>query len=110
MTDALQEFARRQDALDDPRKFREFMSEAEHLDFKFEPAAHHLVMLEEFQWWIDTPGAKLQIFMPFGSAKTTYSSIQLPLWIWARDPTASILCSANTKTSLNHWLDGVGML
>ena len=58
-------------------------------------------MLKEFAWWIDTPNAKLQVWLPFGSGKTVYSSIQLPLWIWiwiwARDPEASILCASNTQ-------------
>lgn len=97
MSDALRELLRRQDALDSPERFREYMAESGHLDFMFEPALHHRVMMEHFQWWLDTPGAKLIIEMPFGSAKTTYSSIQLPLLIWARYPTSSVLCSANTQ-------------
>ena len=91
------EYERRRDAVATPAAFREYMSGSGLLDFKFEPAAHHIRMLDEFQWWIETPSAKLQIWLPFGSGKTVYSSILIPLWLWARDPTATVLCASNTQ-------------
>jgi predicted phage terminase large subunit-like protein len=93
----IREFKAAEDALVDPVAFRAWMASSDLLDWVHEPVAHHRVMLKAFQWWVDTPSAKLMIFLPFGSAKTVYSSIQLPLWLWARDPTLSILCSSNTQ-------------
>ena len=92
------EYEKRKDAVSTPEKFRSWMANSNLNDFKFEPAAHHLRMQEEFQWWADTPGAKLALFLPFGSGKSVYSSIQLPLWLWARDPTLTILCASNTQS------------
>lgn len=48
------------------------------------PAAHHRLLLQHLQWVADTPGARLMVMMPPGSAKSTYSSVVFPAWFLAR--------------------------
>jgi predicted phage terminase large subunit-like protein len=48
------------------------------------PAAHHRRLIADLQWVSATPGARLMVFMPPGSAKSTYASVIFPAWMLAR--------------------------
>lgn len=60
-------------------------------DWLFKPiesglALHHRVMLEAIQRAIETPFGRLMLFLPPGSAKTTYTSIVAPTWAMGKWP------------------------
>jgi len=54
------------------------------------PAAHHRLLIREFEWLERTPNAMLAIFMPPGSAKSTYSRLFMAWWI-ARHPYTNLI-------------------
>src|SRR5688572_26989673 len=49
-------------------------------------AAHHVLALEATQRCIERPNGRTMIFMPPGSAKTTYATIVAPTWAMGRWP------------------------
>ncbi len=49
------------------------------------PAAHHKLLIAELQQVADTPGDRLIVCMPPGSAKSTYVSVLFSAWMMARD-------------------------
>lgn len=51
-----------------------------------ELAAHHVLTLEACQRCIERPNGRTMIFMPPGSAKTTYASIVAPTWAMGKWP------------------------
>lgn len=49
-------------------------------------ADHHVVLMNAIQACIEKPFGRLMIFMPPGSAKTTYTSIVAPAWAMGKVP------------------------
>jgi len=49
-------------------------------------AKHHILMLEAIQRCIEKPHGRLMLFMPPGSAKSTYASVVAPSWIMGKKP------------------------
>lgn len=49
-------------------------------------AAHHVLALEATQRCIERPNGRTMLFMPPGSAKTTYASVVSPTWAMGRWP------------------------
>jgi len=49
-------------------------------------AAHHVLTLEALQRCIEKPHGRLMIFMPPGSAKSTYASVVAPSWAMGKWP------------------------
>jgi len=49
-------------------------------------AAHHILTLEALQRCIEKPHGRLMIFMPPGSAKSTYASVVAPSWAMGKWP------------------------
>lgn len=47
-------------------------------------AQHHILMLEALQRCIEKPHGRLMLFMPPGSAKSTYASVVAPSWAMGR--------------------------
>jgi predicted phage terminase large subunit-like protein len=47
-------------------------------------AAHHVLLLNELQRVSETPYGRLMVFMPPGSAKSTYGSVVFPAWFMGR--------------------------
>jgi len=43
-------------------------------------ALHHLLLMQALQRTIETPRGRLMVFMPPGSAKSTYASVVAPAW------------------------------
>jgi len=63
------------------------------------PAAHHKLLCGELQWLADTPGARLMVCMPPGSAKSTYASVLFPPWFMQRAATAgNVIAASHTAT------------
>lgn len=49
-------------------------------------AAHHVLILDACQRCSETPNGRLMLFMPPGSAKSTYGSVVVPSWVMGRTP------------------------
>jgi predicted phage terminase large subunit-like protein len=61
-------------------------------------ADHHRVLCTELQRCITTRYGRLMVFMPPGSAKSTYCSVVAPTWAMGREPgTQIILAMHNTE-------------
>jgi hypothetical protein len=71
----------------------------------FEPAQHHLLLTDLLTKLVEgrlvgkdgKPRRKAMIFMPPGSAKSTYASILFPPWAMARNPKWSILGASHSE-------------
>ncbi len=68
----------------------------ESLELGFAFASHHLRLIEELEAVERGETTRLMVFMPPGSAKSTYSSILFPPWFMGRNPAYSILGVSNT--------------
>ncbi len=60
------------------------------------PAAHHRLLIEELQAVAAARNDRLMVFMPPGSAKSTYTSDLFPPWFLAQAPDLSIIAASNT--------------
>ncbi len=60
----------------------------------FRPAAHHRVLIAELQRLAETPGGRLIVMMPPGSAKSTYTSVLFPAW--AMRPGGNVIAASHT--------------
>ena len=66
--------------------------------FEHDPAAHHLILIPEFEDMLNGVFVKGAFSLPPGSAKSFYGSVILPTLILARDPKLQILCVSNTES------------
>ena len=78
--------------------FREYMAPTGHVDFQHPPALHHRLIMQHLERLERGEIQRLLILAPPGSAKSTYGSIQFPMWRLARAPSTNILCASNTVT------------
>lgn len=62
----------------------------------FEPAKHHLLLIDKLEAVVRGDIKKLMIFLPPGSAKSTYSSVLFPPWYLAQKKDASILTASHS--------------
>ena len=69
----------------------------------FKPARHHRLLLEKLEAVQRGEILRLAVFMPPGSAKSTYSSILYPPWVMANDPTAMFLAASHTSELAERW-------
>ena len=60
------------------------------------PAAHHKLLIAELQRVADTPAARLMVFMPPGSAKSTYVSMLFSAWMMMQ-PHHKIIGASHTS-------------
>lgn len=69
----------------------------------FTPARHHRLLIDKLEAVSrgDTP--RLAVFMPPGSAKSTYTSILFPPWLLAQNPKALILAASHTTELAERW-------
>jgi predicted phage terminase large subunit-like protein len=95
---AAQELLRQEDALDSLSRLREYIAPTGHVDFQHPPATHHDLIIYHLERLERGEINKLLILAPPGSAKSTYCSIQYPMWRLARAPHTNILCASNTMT------------
>ena len=97
MRDVAAELLRRKEALASFQAFGDYMRETGELDFKFEPAVHHLLLINALQRLDGGEFRRLLIMLPPGAAKSTYVSIQFILWYLAKHPEHNILCASNNE-------------
>jgi hypothetical protein len=69
----------------------------------FEPAAHHLLIINEIEAFLASDDEVLLLFAPPGSAKSTYVSILLPSWYLANHPDHSILATTHNVEFAERW-------
>jgi predicted phage terminase large subunit-like protein len=62
----------------------------------FEPARHHLFLIDKLEKVVRGEIRRLAIFMPPGSAKSTYSSDLFPPWFLAQRPQSNILTASHS--------------
>ncbi len=68
----------------------------DYLCFGYQFAAHHKLLMSELERVESGETQRLMVFMPPGSAKSTYSSIFFPPWFMGRNPDKSVLGVSNT--------------
>src|SRR5262245_47675714 len=69
------------------RRRRVRLSLAEWARYKgFEPAKHHLLIINEIEAFLSSEDEVLLLFAPPGSAKSTYVSVLFPAWYWLTTP------------------------
>lgn len=86
----LEELLRKKQAIASFPRFIDYLN----LGYKF--ASHHRRLMEELEAVERGEVTRLMIFMPPGSAKSTYSSILFPPWFMGRNPQSSVLGVSNT--------------
>jgi predicted phage terminase large subunit-like protein len=69
----------------------------------FEPALHHMLLIDRLQKVALGEIDRLAVFMPPGSAKSTYGSILFPPWFMAAMPGASIIAASHTTELAEKW-------
>src|SRR4051812_6904604 len=65
----------------------------------FEPAPHHRLLIERLEDLAHGRRRRLMVFMPPGSAKSTYASVLFPAWYLAQ-PDAGNIIAASHSTEL----------
>jgi predicted phage terminase large subunit-like protein len=62
----------------------------------FEPAAHHKLLISKLEAVARGDIDRLMVFMPPGSAKSTYASVLFPPYMLAQDPKLTIIAASHT--------------
>lgn len=91
------ELLRRDAARERLADFRAYMASSQSVDFQHPPALHHTLIMQKLEALERGDIERLMILAPPGSAKSTYCSIQFPLWRLARRPEQNILTASNTQ-------------
>jgi hypothetical protein len=68
----------------------------------YEPAAHHRLLISELEKVAHGETVRLAIFMPPGSAKSTYASVLFPPWLLASS-SWNILAASHTTELAEKW-------
>jgi hypothetical protein len=69
----------------------------------FEPAKHHLLIINGIESFLASEDEVLLLFAPPGSAKSTYVSVLLPSWYLANNPSHSILAATHNVEFAERW-------
>jgi predicted phage terminase large subunit-like protein len=69
----------------------------------FEPAAHHRIIIDGLEGIARGDYDRLGIFMPPGSAKSTYASVLFPPWYLSKRPDACIIGASHTQELAEKW-------
>lgn len=69
----------------------------------FEPALHHRLLIDQLERVARGEVDRLAIFMPPGSAKSTYGSVLFPPWFMARNPGMQVLAASHTTELAERW-------
>ncbi len=69
----------------------------------FEPALHHRLLIDQLERVARGEIDRLAIFMPPGSAKSTYGSVLFPPWFMARNPGMQVLAASHTVELAERW-------
>jgi len=75
------------------------------------PARHHLAWLQAIRETVTTPGGRLLLIAPPGSAKSTYTSLMLPLWYLGNHPERAVLAvtSSDDMAGQFHGVVSLGL-
>ena len=69
----------------------------EYLDTGFTPARHHKLLIEKLEAVERGEIKRLMVFMPPGSAKSTYGSVLFPSWYLGRNSKKGIIAASHTS-------------
>ena len=69
----------------------------------FEPARHHLLLLEKLEQLATDRTDRLAVFMPPGAAKSTYASILFAPWYFAHHPDHCVIAASHTAELAEKW-------
>lgn len=67
------------------------------------PAKHHRLLIEKLEAVARGDIIRLAVFMPPGSAKSTYTSILFPPWLMSQHPSALVLAASHTTELAERW-------
>jgi predicted phage terminase large subunit-like protein len=68
----------------------------DYLDTGFAPARHHRLLIEKLEAVERGEIKRLMVFMPPGSAKSTYGSVLFPSWYLGRNKAKSVIAASHT--------------
>ena len=69
----------------------------------YEPAPHHRLLIDHLERVARGEIKRLAVFMPPGSAKSTYGSILFPPYVMANAPNRAILAASHTTELAEKW-------
>jgi predicted phage terminase large subunit-like protein len=69
----------------------------------FEPARHHQLLIDRLERVARREIPNLAVFMPPGSAKSTYASVLFPPFFLAQDDKANVLAASHTTELAEKW-------
>jgi predicted phage terminase large subunit-like protein len=69
----------------------------------FEPAAHHRLLINELEALERGETDTLLVFMPPGSAKSTYVNFLFPAWCMVRQPKRNVLTASHSSELAERW-------
>lgn len=69
----------------------------------YEPARHHRLLIEELEAVARGENDRLMVFMPPGSAKSTYVSLLFVPWFMARFPEHMVVAASHTQSLADRW-------
>ena len=81
------------------KKYRRFISAL--ADFK--PARHHKLLISKLQDVADGKIPRLMVFMPPGSAKSTYANVWFAPWWLGRNPAGNIITGSYGQELADKW-------
>lgn len=67
------------------------------------PARHHLAWLAALRETVQTPGGRLLLIAPPGTAKSTYTSLMLPLWYLGNHPDRAVLAITSSDVMASEF-------
>jgi hypothetical protein len=69
----------------------------------YEPALHHRLLVDQLERVASGEVERLAVFMPPGSAKSTYGSILFPPWFMAGKHGMQVLAASHTTELAERW-------
>ena len=75
----------------------------DYLGLGFKPAKHHEYLINKLEAVERGEITRLMVFMPPGSAKSTYASVVFPAWYMGRNPTKSVIHGSHTTELAERW-------
>ncbi len=69
----------------------------------FDPAAHHRLLIAELEVLERGENDTLLVFMPPGSAKSTYVNMLFPAWFLARNPARNVISASHATELAERW-------
>jgi predicted phage terminase large subunit-like protein len=73
------------------------------IDFGVKPALHHKLIIDELEALERGDTRKLMLFLPPGSAKSTYANVLFSSWYLGRHPTNNIITVSHTAELAERW-------